>query len=815
MADQGQTPLQQGIDVGSLPPLAPVTGVAEQLAGMSNRFAGPGSRWDQIVAKMGINSIEDAPEALLGRHVAELALAYSAEKDGDKKWSPEQLNSYFGKEGYTERFVEPEFPSIAMMRVDQWRKRREVDEYVGRGKPWGTGFELLTGAPQALSPINILAGRGAGWGAKKLMGLVGSQIGKAGLGRAGLLFAENAVGNLAVDVPAYEQMKEEGTSATRTDVALGSLAGAILGTGLHLGLGAIKNRLAPRDVETRERQLNQAIAESESGAKIQPAPAGDNRFMGASREAGDSAGGAVTGTPYSKPAHPSEVPFFVNVDSDGKIMSTGEHGDGIYAADSAFAKNNKGDFIEVKPKKDSKFLDLEDQLSDPNGKEFYERTNEHIKKNYGIEHLDMPERSSLSDVRERLEIEEDAGNLPDGVTAEKIMREVAQDLKYSGFSETYRVNGEARHNRLTAFDESALERGNKFLQNQDLVPKISAADAMQRHQEYVSKMENKNTYNPEVIRKLNKIRSRPTMTAVEIQTELKQFEVRTRADLKKLLAKASSEEQLDLIPNTKQGELGLPSGRLDIEDGIEYLQATQALYDDVMRQIDEFIESDDFNKVVKNITDDELGRMKQAEIEGLRGTATQKPVFRRSNLPDKDTLARMSAEEYRASIQKFADDQPELFATHYYGAQQELDLKPMPPIKTGPRGRIMTSDEMANLYLAVQQHLPMGEGRVTRTIVPPEAPTPQTPAVSRVVNGERVETKPIPESDLKQASKNLKEVNQNEELKQSLTEQMKMNEQTKKIIQDKEMEIEKIFKASKSEIDLDREVITCVVGSLS
>ncbi len=792
MADDNT--IGSGFDLGAVPNLAPDTGQREQLTGEAGQFVGPSSRLQQLGLRADWNYFESSPSAALTRWLAEKSESAKLASKGQLKWSADKLNEYYKGQGVA--FTEDEYPEIAALRIAQRSKEKELNDYVARGKPWGAGWELLSGTVQMLDPVNLAGNVVGGWAIQPLLkGVNMSTFGK--------LMVENALVNLATDIPTYHQLKKE-----FSDVSIGeTVAGSMIGAGVASGIGLLMHNRAlraqaKRTAEAKARDVAEGVGQAESGSKIDVTNS-PFRFMGEAIANGDVQQGVqIPSHEFAPISHPSEVPFFVTKEK-GSLVTHGEHGQAVYGSDSAFASNNKGDFSEVRISPEAKILNSSMAMEHADA-DVFKMAVEMKMDRFGVQPIEMKNGATLEDFFRRLEVEEDAGNLPEGVTASQIVRETAQELGYDGISSVHKVNGNPRHNKLAIFNDKVISEGRFVRQNPDLVPKINPEDLARYHEEYVSKIQNREGYDAELIAQINHLKSRPDMTPEQVKTFIKEHEIRTRTELKKLLAKAS-EEQFELPMHT-QGELELKGGRTAEDIAVTDLKAQQELYDSVMKQIDDFIDAEQMKETVARITDDELGRMKQQELQGLRGTATQKPTFRRSNLPDKDVLARMSVEEYRKSIKAFADEQPDMFAMYYIGNQGELDLKPVP---FKPE---ISPEESLRFQNTIQEALALPEGKAAEKIaLPPEAPTPQTRNIS--VGSESAS---INKPKLEQVSKNINEIA--DQLTPEQIEQIKnhtRSDATREIVEAEIAEIDLEFEAKKAKLEKMKMLADCMMQGIT
>jgi hypothetical protein len=671
-----------GIDIQSGGKVLPDTGIQAQLTGEAAAYQGPGSRWEQLKERADWNFFESAPGAAMVRRVLEFGTAETARLAGSKKWDVEQLKEFYP--GYAWTYAE--YPEVAAMRIAQRQKERKNLEYVSRGQPWGMGWELLSGVPQVLDPINI----GAGYGMGKLLGPL---LSKLPLSKFSSKLIEDFSGNLAADIPTFQQNQKDFSDQTPAEMVVGSLVGAGLSASMHAAISAVTTRKALKKAQAdiiKDQNLTTAMAQHEMGAKISE--------LGPVRFAGDAfINGEINpnvnlprGTMDFLPVdHPSEAPFFAPV-REGDMKTVGEHGEAVYLTDSAYERNNYGDFAEVKIDKDAKFLDLGKTLDDNDAKVFKMAVEMKLDR-FGIKDIELPEGMTLKDLQRRLEIEEDAGNLPDGITAIGAMRDTAQELGYSGFTDVHKVNGNPRYNKVTLFDTAKLEKTQDFLQNSAYVPKADPAELANVHDQYAKNIRNMSAYDEKIIATLDSIKSKPEMTPEQVKTFLKEQEVRTRADLRKLVAQSEQVQQM-----------------LD-------LGAQQEMK---------------FSDAVSRLTDEDLSKMMQTEM-GLRAGG-KLPEFRRSRLPGKDLSFREKIDSYRTGLRESFGEQGDMFLQ--FARQLELDL---PPGKQG----IFTPTDITG----VQGELALGVSRVdieAPKATPPEAPTPQTlaPMGDRMATEQKIAT---------------------------------------------------------------------------
>lgn len=505
-----------GIGYDTLPPLNPITREKEQRAGQMAQYQGPGNWWDQLAEKADWAYFESSPTAAAIRGYLQRNTAVSS------KWTAEQLNDFYKDRGVT--FADSEYPEVAALRIAQRDKEKRLNDYVSRGGSFGFGSELLAGSVQMADPAN-LALNYAG------MRFLTPLIGKAGMSTFPSMFVENAITNLAADVPTYMQLKKEFTEQTFGEMAAGSLVGA----GIAAGIGSfLHGRLSKTKAEPHVVADN--ISNHESGAKVDPNAS--QKFMGEERANGEVQPGngiPKTGPAYEPVNHPSEVPFFVTKNG-GALVSEGEHGKAVYASDSAYAANNKGHFAEVHVSPDAKILNLDLPLDNPDADVFKMAVEMKLDR-FGTKPMQMQDGATLGDFLHRIELEEAAKDIPAGTTAKQIIQETAKELEYDGLASVHSVGGEPRFNKLTMFDAGKLTEAKFYQQNTALVPKPKSDDLSKLKSEYLARIQNKELYDPEMMSELEALKSKPETTAKEIKDFVKQQEQRILADLKKLTKK--------------------------------------------------------------------------------------------------------------------------------------------------------------------------------------------------------------------------------------------------------------------------------------
>jgi hypothetical protein len=174
--------------------------------------------------------------------------------------SSRELNEKFAGEGF--KFQFPMTDSAARETLKRHRDRATLEDVVARGPDnfamKATNFSAAM-LLHALDPIDYIAGVGVGKIAK--LAYAGAKLSRAGVVARG--FAEQAVGNLAVEPLSMASATLEDREYTAAQAFANALGGAVMGTGLRFGVGAVVSRLSGRGwdghllkVQTEMAQLN-------------------------------------------------------------------------------------------------------------------------------------------------------------------------------------------------------------------------------------------------------------------------------------------------------------------------------------------------------------------------------------------------------------------------------------------------------------------------------------------------------------------------------------------------------------------------------
>jgi hypothetical protein len=253
-----------------------------------------------------------------------------ARDEGQVKLSPEELNKKFPN--LEVPFASPQYPEVAKIIADRQAVRRERQAWIDRGGPTGMLFNFSAGAAGGADPINLALG-----------GVLGAASKAAGFAR-GLIpvFAENFTANLAGEIPnALQAGREQRTPPTASEVVIGAVEGAVVGTGIHMTVsklfGKAENEVIQTSSEkTMKQNTKAAIDQHEAGAHVDMSPA-------AALEVAKQAGGMKPGFENTyrpgRIAGPNDVDFYFPVDPDtGRLV--GKYTHGVYGVDNPNVARN-------------------------------------------------------------------------------------------------------------------------------------------------------------------------------------------------------------------------------------------------------------------------------------------------------------------------------------------------------------------------------------------------------------------------------------------------------------------------------------------
>jgi hypothetical protein len=496
-----QTPI---IQEGNLPN-APADNTAEIYQNEFGRLVAPSSQWQvwkenlKVSRHFGLfNSYGDANDEMSGglmtRQAAlfgfpgmrEMGLDYQLTQEGKKKLSLEETKKILP---YA---TEPMHEEIAMQLASD---RAHVDSrriYAARGGDmYGVtrfGMEIFRSLTE---PSELL-----------LMGATGGLSAAAGLSNSvRSVFMTNLVQNLAVEGAGYSELKREGEEVTPGGVAANSLAGAVLGTGLHFLIGHAKSKIeemraaritergaspggdqapksphepmppTPPDVENI--RVLTGIAQHESGQAINPGAVGDAtvRVRRSGTPPGDNAIAHYEYTPLDDTA---DRHFFVSSAGGKSNALTGLGGAALELSDNGNFQNMWGDIAEVKLSK-LNLVDIDQRASAlPNvldliAKSVERRLNAMAERGDVIPleggKVSFPLEASIRDILENVKH-----------TMPEALDHIRESLKESGI-DGYKyvdtdVDGNPVHNGLVVFDDAKTEVVGHYDQNRDMVPTV-------------------------------------------------------------------------------------------------------------------------------------------------------------------------------------------------------------------------------------------------------------------------------------------------------------------------------------------------------
>jgi hypothetical protein len=355
------------------------------------------------------------------------------------KLTPEEANRLYP--GMPEPFSEPVYPEVAALRAAHNKRKRHLEEWIGRGPESGLGLSLAAGAASGLlDPLSVAVDVGTGFATK------GLQAGKA----LKLLAAENLATSAAFEVPSYLQAKWEGQNPQLGESAINVAAGTLLGTALGFAAYGVGKRL------DNPKALATAIAQHEAGKKIDVTAHAE---VDAARARGDLANGA---TPNPR----EEGKLYAAVDPEtGEAVNLGESIPGTVLTDSPEVANNAavrngkaGTIQEVRVKPEARYLDIDQPASSPEVQAFIEAFRERTGTT-----LEVEEGMTLRGFMESMENE--LGDPASIGEAHVEFRQVAEELGYDGYTIS-----RGRSKSVLQFDEKKLEPGEAMDANPDVAP---------------------------------------------------------------------------------------------------------------------------------------------------------------------------------------------------------------------------------------------------------------------------------------------------------------------------------------------------------
>lgn len=519
--DQGTTPVtgadpQQGagFDPANTPerPLPNSTSFAPD----EENTAGPG-RWEQFVDKLHQASM-DSPvgfmsgsEGALQRSQVQGDMEAQFRAANRTKISADEANKLYPD--LPKPFEEPVYPEIADLINSDNQRRRNLQAWIDRGPKTGILTDLGVGAVAGFAdPLNLGLMAATG-GASRALGV--------GEGLAGV-FGQNLAINAGTAALTYPQLKKERQDVSLSGEAFNAVTGALGGTALHFGLSAAlaqAGRFAGlMSGSAAERNLRAAIAQHETGATIDMAPAvAETQLRAAGAVQPD-----VTSSPYEfRPIeHPSERTFYTARDAENNApIHFQDLGPGVHAVDNGMVANNlasspesihTGRVGEIQIPEDAKLLDLDEPLP----RELADKISE--------EHADA-----------------DVSTTP----AKDVLRELPQEaqtairaeLEKQGYDGYRYVNADqgAPHNGVVLFDEARAELGREFEANKEITPRMSEDEA-QAASERAQSPDASRLADPEVDQRLERLKAQAPegIEPAKDDTFFKEQETNAKAALK-------------------------------------------------------------------------------------------------------------------------------------------------------------------------------------------------------------------------------------------------------------------------------------------
>ncbi len=423
-------PEPQGFQVQTIPTVKPDTGAPAFGTGEQEQGIRP-DKWEKFVGKVKQTS-DSSPigfipgqEGSLSRMLEENLATGVQRNAGINQLTPEEANQQYP--GLTSPFKEPIYPEVAKLRWEESQKKKRLAEWVSRGPDTGFGFDLAAGSTGAIDPLNL-----------------GLNIATSGLSKAaGILptvrnmFLQNLGLNAAAEIPNYIQSAREGENVSFSESAKQVAGSAILGTAIGKLIHIGSEKIASLSEASRERNLKVAVAQHESGSRVDLAPQGGEALL-------RSSGAIQPGTgvdPYvfSDLSHPSERSYYAGATADtGEHVPLGDFGPGVYGTDHSQVVNNlasqpegvlTGQVHEFKVGENSKFLDLETSSTSEEGASFIKE----LETKTGIA-LDLPEGATIKEALNELShLSSLEGNKAQTL---ELAQEVAKEKGFDGYRYT-------------------------------------------------------------------------------------------------------------------------------------------------------------------------------------------------------------------------------------------------------------------------------------------------------------------------------------------------------------------------------------------
>lgn len=472
-----------GLDETALPKVTPYQGFSEQMgegeAGIKPDWWGKfGTSVQQLSERLpiGIPGVgADAPGAWV-RAVSDWAMEREQGFAGKSKITAQEANTRYP--GLPIPFSEPIYPEIAQHRYDEFERRKTQQEWIDRGPKTGFGFDAAVGAFSMFDPIYALTNIATGAafsGAKVLNPVTG--ILESQTSNFGKILVENAVGNLAADIPSYLQERSEGQVSSLEDTVTGAITGAALGAGLNKVLHSVYERFRSTPESVREKITREAISQHESANRVNTASTGVTQTI---RRFGlTDINGRESSYRYYPSEHPSDNVHYQAINDKGSQVPFAEEMglDGLHAVNNPDTANNSlgglesrydGKIKEMNISHDAKMINIDDLISD---KEIKPIADSLIEK-YGLK--DIPSDATIRDVFKNISSQEGTGDLPSGT-----MRSLKDELiakGYDGFKYTEKLGNEPLHDGVYMFNDSKVTSGQTMTGNREVVPMMNGAE---------------------------------------------------------------------------------------------------------------------------------------------------------------------------------------------------------------------------------------------------------------------------------------------------------------------------------------------------
>ena len=415
---------------------------------------------------------------------------------GDQKMSPEDVKRLYGIQ-----VDGPIYQSQAVIRAQNQARERELQAWMSRGPEQSMGDSLTAMAMSGLDPLNLALG--AAIGGQRLTARLGGNI----------------LGNLLADIPNYRVRRGLGEEVDLGETIKGSVAGGVLGTGLHYGIVGVAKVAAPivrRMPEAFQRKvLRSVVAEHESGVRPDTSPA--TRVLEERNAGRVNPEAGVDDYVHTAPTSPGDRAHFIATHPDTRDGIPSQYGTGAVLVDKESVANNHasnpdgtsaGKIRSVLVSDDAKLVDLEKPLP----KEMVGQVLTELKK-AGLE--GMFDRAQIEGASGK-EILDVLRELPGSAGEPRALDMVQERAKAEGFDGYQWIEGaeNAAHNRKLLFGEEKFRTTEEYDPRPDAAPQIGAREAEELNRAARAPERSEN-YNPDVERQVSRLMEEVTSETLD------------------------------------------------------------------------------------------------------------------------------------------------------------------------------------------------------------------------------------------------------------------------------------------------------------